>query len=593
MLYKSQTGYQLLFIFLFIFPVSSFSQSIKIADSLHSIGEYREAIQQYDRFIQAKKNIHSLEVGNAQLRRAIDLTYIGQYNDAVKGYLIALEIFEKILNKERIATTYSNLAYLYSIQQNTELNGRYLKKSFDIFRELKDSSRMAELMNDLALWSHETNNIAGAISLHHNALRDYKTFMPPSLISKHLFNLGSCFEETNADSALYYYKKATKLAVENADSSLLPAAYANMGDLYKQKGRLKEALHYLTLGIDLHQEYGDSTDLSIMFHNLSEVYDSLKDYKKAYEFATRENQINNWLYNIEKNKFATELSEKYESGKKDEKIQSQEVEGKRKSRILLVSLVGLLIVAILAIVAYYQYRQKKNANLVLQDKNRRIEKLNNELDASNRVKGKLFSVISHDIRGPVSSLYAYLNMHLNTDNSIPTKQLSDHIIRQTSQLLDTLEELLAWSKTQMHQFVLQNEKVDVLKLITDMAELYSAEISSKNLQFVFNTPAQSIIQTDVNILAVIIRNIINNAVKHSPPNATIQIQTNSNNTGTEISFSNPMQSLQIEHTIPYNAHKDHSGIGNVLIRDFANLLNIQVDITTEGYMHVCRLFMPL
>lgn len=567
-----------------LLPFALGAQSLTTADSLHEIGEYRLAITSYDNFIRLKGNIQSIDLGNAYLRKAIDLTHTGRYNEAVEGYLKALEIFEKIKNPERIATTYSNLAYLYSIQQNTEMTGKYLDKSLNIFRDLNDSPRIAEILNDQALLAYEINNTRAAISIHEEALRDYKRHMPESLISKHLYNLGSCYEKINTDSALFYYVEATKLAMDAGDSSMLSAAYANMGDIYKQQGRFRDALNYLNMSLALNEEYGDSTDLGIIYHNLSDVYDSVKDYKKAFEYSVKERQINEWLYNAEKNKFSTELAEKYESGKKDEMIRTQQAESRVKSRNLLIALLGLLLVAMMAILAFYQYRQKKKANLILQDSNDRIGKLNRELDASNQVKTKLFSVISHDIRAPVSSLYGYLQLQGREGVNLQSDPLAEHVTMQTGQLLEVLEELLMWSKTQMNEFVPVQENVRPENIVRDILIMHDASIKARQLTIINTLPSDIVLLTDFNMLSVVLRNLIGNAIKYALPSSDIEISGQQAADRFSVIIRNRSIAEHINAINSYGTEKITSvqgGLGVKLIKEFAGKLQARMDIRIE------------
>jgi len=574
-----------------LLPQGAASQSIRIADSLHEQQEFQPAIAAYDRYIQQRSGEINLDMGNAYLRRSVDYVHIGQYTKAVEGYMSALHIFEQLNNRERIGSTYSNLAYLYSIQQNSELTGKYLDKSMAIFRQLNDSARIAEIMNDQALLAYEQNNTTDAIKLHEAALKGYRQHMPASLISKHLYNLGSCYEKINTDSALNYYMAATKLALDEGDSSMLPAAYANIGDIYKQKGRFREALSYLNNSLQLNADYGDSADLGIIYHNLSDTYDSLGDFRKAYEYSVKEKQINEWLYNTEKSRIASELAEKYESDKKDQTIKTQQAENRVKSRNLLIALLGLLIVAMVAILAYYQFRQKKRANQVLQDTNLSMEKLNKELDQANQVKARLFSVISHDLRGPVSSLYAYLQMQQQAEAHQQTDPLSEYVKRQTGQLLEVLEELLLWSKAQMQQFSLKKEKFDLMILFREQAGIYHADLKSRHMELRQETSADCLVETDRNILAVILRNIIGNAVKHAPDGATIRVALQYPEQEIRISISNPTN-ISTYQEAPDTLNSHYSGMGHVLIRDFAGLIGGRFESAVQDGTHTCSVYLP-
>ena len=94
----------------------------------------------------------------------------------------------------------------------------------------------------------------------------------------------------------------------------------------------------------------------------------------------------------------------------------------------------------------------------MNQRNQQLDELNNELSIANDTKAKLFGVISHDLRSPVSSIVQLLHLqkenpeHFNTELQ---NQYNERLNKASENVLETMEDLLLWSKSQMNNFTPQ------------------------------------------------------------------------------------------------------------------------------------------
>ncbi|MCK5171245.1 MAG: hypothetical protein KAQ75_15310, partial [Bacteroidales bacterium] len=101
-----------------------------------------------------------------------------------------------------------------------------------------------------------------------------------------------------------------------------------------------------------------------------------------------------YQYEYEKEKKATEL----EQQKKDA-IQLEEV--KRQKAVRDSFIVGFILMALLVFIIFYNFLQKRKANRILAEQKEKIEEDNKSLKELNSTKDKFFSIIAHDLRGPL------------------------------------------------------------------------------------------------------------------------------------------------------------------------------------------------
>lgn len=564
------------------------AQLLKTADSFFYAHNYPAAIKEYSKILQSKQGTE-LDAGNALLRKGVACYELNRPQEALEDYFASLRIFEKINNEERVSAACINIANAYNSQEDLSSAEKYFKKAYDLSVKLNDSPRIAKLLSNLAMVKFNEPGKREAIRLHLYAIRNYSSVMDEDLLCRHSLNLANCYAEIKNDSSIFFYSKAESLAQSLEDSMLLLRVYLNKGDTYKQQGRYAEALTYLSKSLVLQKGYGDSLDLSVIYRNLADTYDSLHQYDKAYLYSKSEMELREQLFNIEKSKLSSELSEKYESGKKDEKIKSQETENKLKSRNLLLSLAGLGLAAALAAISFVSYKRKQKANFALQQQNSRIEKLNRQLDESNQVKSKLFSVISHDIRGPVSSIYACLQLQ----NEKAKNDNNEIFSRQTEQLLETLEDLLVWSKSQLHQFEPSGEAVYLQGVIHQITGLQQTAINEKQLLIKNDVSQNFVLHTDLNMLTIILRNIISNAIKYAVPGTTVEINCSQQNL-LFVSVSNQTDTAEaiINSTAP-SVNSNTSGLGITLIKEFAEKLGGSISYVVLNNTVTANLSLPL
>jgi K+-sensing histidine kinase KdpD len=122
-----------------------------------------------------------------------------------------------------------------------------------------------------------------------------------------------------------------------------------------------------------------------------------------------------------------------------------------------VYLVIIAMILAFSLFIYYNYREKKKANLLLQQKNTEISRQNTEIQAQaqqlrelNQLKDKLFSIISHDLRSPLGSLITLLNLtQQGYFTEVGFKEVIDELSKNVGYTTELIENLLKWAQSQM------------------------------------------------------------------------------------------------------------------------------------------------
>jgi signal transduction histidine kinase len=152
------------------------------------------------------------------------------------------------------------------------------------------------------------------------------------------------------------------------------------------------------------------------------------------------------------------------------------------------------------------------------DRTMELENLNHELKALNISKDKFLSVISHDLRNPLTALLASsARLNDNPDNIEPRqlKQLYQIIHRTSHRLLDQLNEVVEWAKKQSEKTNFNPEKMNLFEGITESLELLKPNANQKGIRLENRTPKNIYAKADSLMLRSIVQNLVTNAIKYT------------------------------------------------------------------------------
>ena len=154
--------------------------------------------------------------------------------------------------------------------------------------------------------------------------------------------------------------------------------------------------------------------------------------------------------------------------------------------------------------------------------NNQLDIQNHELKKVNDTKDKFFSIISHDLRGPIGGFQQVLELlEDETLDEQDKKDLLHDMKIQTKVLFETLENLLQWSLDQQNEIQYKPEIIEIKDIMLENTALAEAQIQSKSIKFETKYDKKVKIFADKPMLNSVIRNLISNAVKFTPKNGKI------------------------------------------------------------------------
>lgn len=161
----------------------------------------------------------------------------------------------------------------------------------------------------------------------------------------------------------------------------------------------------------------------------------------------------------------------------------------------------------------------------LQQTNQELKASQQKLEKSNATKDKFFSIIAHDLRAPFNAFVSVsdaLADDYDTLSEERKKSFARNINNSARHLNNLIENLLQWSRSQTDRLVYSPEVADLNSLINENIKLSKTHAQSKNISLINNLNSERLVFCDKNLINVVFRNLISNAIKYSPEGGKVE-----------------------------------------------------------------------
>jgi signal transduction histidine kinase len=258
---------------------------------------------------------------------------------------------------------------------------------------------------------------------------------------------------------------------------------------------------------------------------LYKVYKNKKDFDTALEYHELYQSLSDTLSRNEKNKSFTMLKTKIEHEKQKENLinQNKMALAKQKNYVN-AALCILLVFLVVTFLMRRSERIQKKLNIELYNKTTELVKNEQELRDINETKDKLFSIIGHDLRGPIGAFQGLVKLY--RDKEIGKEEFLDFIPKlgaDIDHISFTLNNLLSWGQTQMNGSVTKPTIVSLENIVDDNINLLTEIATSKSISLVNKLPENTLVWSDSNQIDIVLRNLMSNALKFTPNKGLITI----------------------------------------------------------------------
>ncbi len=200
--------------------------------------------------------------------------------------------------------------------------------------------------------------------------------------------------------------------------------------------------------------------------------------------------------------------------------------------------------------------------LAIQEQNNHIIAQNQTLERVNEEKNKLFSIVSHDLKSPLDSIRGYLEL-ISEDllQGDEKAKMEAELLDRTKYTSDLLVSLLTWAKTQMEGMNAHLVPVDIEETIMSIAKDKMLLAAKKGIEITYDIAHGAGAMCDKDMLLIVLRNLVNNAIKFSEPRAHISVTAVRKGDMVEISVKDTGVGIPPDRQADIFSHRTKSSYG--------------------------------
>ncbi|HEX7016662.1 MAG TPA: tetratricopeptide repeat-containing sensor histidine kinase, partial [Cyclobacteriaceae bacterium] len=456
---------------------------------------------------------------------------------------------------------------------------------------------------NIAILHASQGNYQDALRDHWKALSIWRSLDDKKNEAISLSSIGELYHLMKNDArALANHVAALKIRRKLGDKRELAESYNNIGIIYYFNENYERAIANLELAVAAGLESQAKQEISRSYEYLSNAHQKQGDYKRALEYKELHHAILDFIQTEKNERELLEIQNRYEMAQKesqivkleyDSQVRERELRTQKSIRNFLYALVALILIIVVLIL--YSYVQKQKSNRHLQVAHNRVQHKNAQLQRLNATKDKFFSIISHDLRGPLNSLTSFSELLINHMDQLTRSEiqsLARDLDLSVKNLYGLLENLLEWSRSQTGTIQFTPEPFDLSALLEENRSLLSQQAQSKRITLLYEAPEGVIVRAHKPSVSTVIRNLISNAIKFTPQGGVIKLDIRCGSGEAVVSVADTgvgMDQEAIEkifridakHTTMGTANEKGTGLGLILCKEFVEKNHGKIWVTSE------------
>lgn len=556
-------------------------------------GEFEQALQGYRHVLEDSHDLGEQNMESSALNNIGRVyQFLGIYPQSLYYYIRSLQIKELLKDTEGIANSYNNIGQVLGKQGDYVKAVEYLQKALKLAQELNDKRKIAESYENIAEIYLVTKNKQALDYLLKawDIVNAVSSTTPKITVS---IKLGDYYLACNElDKAMDYYNQAMDLSKQVTRERTISQIYLKMGIIYQHRKDFNKALDSYLQSLRIADQLNLLNEQMDCHKQLSGLYVVLNDFKLAYHHQKFFKDFNDSIYNeanvlqMAENEYTFRLEkEKQLHDIEQAKHDAVRHATQRQHFIIIGALVlAFVLVSIIAVFVFQSYRRKKRTNdLLVVQKNEIIMK-NSQLQELIATKDKFFSIIAHDLRGGFNSILGFSDLIVQGGNQYSKKDLvlfADNIRTSAHQTQCLLENLLQWSRSNLGLIVFNPVVFSLRQFLETNIAAKVTHANEKDIDLQLTVDESIKIYADIDMLSVIVRNLMSNAIKFTPRGGKIvfnaevdsrcvQILVKDNGIGMDIETKDNLFSVNRSVTRPGTEREPGTGLGLLICKEFVD-----------------------
>ncbi len=636
--------------FLFLHCAGGFAQGPSDVEIFQSFfkGKHQESVEVA--LLAATTRLHQAVEANDPLAKTMALQSVGllhltrthDYEKAMGFLILSLANADSLHFNRQQTLAYVGIARVFEVVGDQFNSARFLEQALKLNDDDNDIHILVMILNDLGKVNASLGRLEEAFQNYKDVLK-FKGDIDRRVEAEALFNLGHLYTiQGKYNEALRSHKEALSISriihdkgsearslndigevyqlMQNEEKSLanhivalelrqalkekrgIAQSYNNIGLLYYQQKNIEQAIDQAMLALENARESQDQEQIFESYELLSQSYKALGNFEKALDYKELSVAIKEFRENERSERQLLETQNRYMLSKKENQIEKLEalrlerekqIEAQTKIKNFLIALISLSLV--IAVLILFLYIFKRRSNLILQAAKDEVQRQNQKLQELNATKDKFFSIISHDLKGPLNSLTSFSRLLIDhTDNMSKEdiQMLAKDLDKSVKNLFALLENLLEWSRSQTGNIDFTPEVFDIAGILDQNKSLFEPQAMAKNINLTIGHNPSCLVKVHRDSINTVVRNFVSNAIKftNTGGNITLDLQLNSDRimisvTDTGLGMSQEVVDklfrLDKKYSTSGTANEKGTGLGLIICIDFVEKNGGRLHVKSE------------
>lgn len=442
---------------------------------------------------------------------------MGNYEQAIELLQRCYELEKKVNDMAGLSVTLNSLGIAYSRCGYSQAAIDYFQQALEIERPLNRPMQYATRLASLAKEYMKLEQYEKSLSLIKEALvydEKIERREKEERIAVHRAVMGDIYHEMDSLSqAGVCYNQAIGVFTKNNQNNRLAEIFFSIGKLYMKKGDSDKAIQWIKQCANISEKHTMKLLQQDSYRLLYEIYRQKQGVSPALIYLEKYKALEDSLLQESTQKQMNEFRVKYDTQKKELEIIQQQAQINKQQTKQTIYIGGLIVAGILLVlfICILVQRTKRNRDLA-------------EINAT---KDKFFSIISHDLKNPAIAQRNALEQLLNHADKWHSDFLLEYyekLLKSADQQVELLYNLLNWAQLQTGRMPYNPIKFNLVTQIEEEIKLVQNRAKEKNIDIETSVPETAIVTADRNMLAVIFRNLLENAVKFTEKGGKISVE---------------------------------------------------------------------
>lgn len=568
---------------------------------------FDEALEVFDKVFQsaeAQKDHYRMSLANMNM--GIIHRKRSLFGSSMEAYVMALQ-YARLANYDAlVATILQNMGSLANSMEKHDLALGYLRESLEIHTKTKNERGMAGAMANMGISLKLLGKMDSAVNYYNMAAEVFRQLGDAVNQAKMNSNIGQLYlAEGDYEKAMRFLNVAINMMEEQKNYNDLVNTLNAKTTLYLKKEQFKAASETARRAITLAEQQGYLMGAKNAYDNLAKAQAEEDEHSGALESLKKVQLLNDSIRTKEQEKLVAEMEARYASEKKDLQIKQQQNQLVMQNLRMRYGYAVAALLTVLVLFLSFTYWRIRKLNAKLREQHKNLEAKNEELAQLSAFKDRLLTVVSHDVRNPLTGIKSMLG--LQASGAIQVEEFTEWNVDMTKRIdsaLGMLSNLLEWSKLQYVGLKPYPEKLDLNLFLRDVVEQAQYQAALKSVYIKWEAVPGATVIADRHMLRVCLYNLLSNAIKFSHKGSSVWLigRQKPNEMVIEVidlgvGMDAEAKSRVLEPRRSFSTYgtenEKGSGVGLVLVHELLTLMQARLEVESEpGEGSVFRIYLP-